>query len=342
MSGEGQFKEQAKKQWEKLDAEGCKIINDLLVADKDRRVWPEHTELKFTGRKGEKLIKVAFNTKSKKYKHIYQEKDEVPAKEAIRLHIPNAHIYFCFHPTKNEYIMIDAPNRWQPNAKYIITAPFFHWIRERNITVSALLLYAIRITHTARSNIQKVIKNAPSEEALQNKIVEQKVYIELVEIILNVITALSDTCELNKDHETYVEIINSIIKFMCESGMKLGCKTLTRETEYTDFIYTKGDAETINSARDIVNSKTKGDKLVKQWRLKHDREVRAKNKAKQREIWEKWWENTSHHTENQKIQKQAQLSPWATTLWEHQHTQKNHESPSTNPMYRKLLQYQEP
>ena len=49
MSGEGQFREQAKKQWEKLDAEGHKIINNLLVADKDRTVWPENTEPKFTG-----------------------------------------------------------------------------------------------------------------------------------------------------------------------------------------------------------------------------------------------------------------------------------------------------
>ena len=60
MSGEGQFREQAKKQWEKLDAEGRKIINDLLVADKDRTVWPENTEPKFTGKKGAKFIKVNF------------------------------------------------------------------------------------------------------------------------------------------------------------------------------------------------------------------------------------------------------------------------------------------
>ena len=65
MSGEGQYREQAKKQWEKLDVEGCKIINDLIVADKDRTIWPENTEPKFTGKKGAKLIKVAFDTKSK-------------------------------------------------------------------------------------------------------------------------------------------------------------------------------------------------------------------------------------------------------------------------------------
>ena len=74
------------------------------------------------------MIKVVFNTKSKKYMHAYEEKEEVPVKKAIRLDIPNVHIYFCFHPTKNEYVVIDAPNSSEPDAKYIITAPFCHWI----------------------------------------------------------------------------------------------------------------------------------------------------------------------------------------------------------------------
>ena len=88
MSGEGQFREQAKKLGEKLDAEGRKIINDLLVADKDGTAWLENTEPKFTGKKGTKLIKVAFDTKTKKYTHAYEEKEEVPVEEAIRLDIP--------------------------------------------------------------------------------------------------------------------------------------------------------------------------------------------------------------------------------------------------------------
>ena len=44
MAGEGQLREQAKKQWERIDAEGRKITNNLLVADKERTVWPENTE----------------------------------------------------------------------------------------------------------------------------------------------------------------------------------------------------------------------------------------------------------------------------------------------------------
>ena len=138
-------------------------------------------------------------------------------------------------------------------------------------------------------HIQKAIRNAPLEEVLQKKIAEQECYTELVDIILGVITDLSDVCDLNKNHETYVEKINSMINFMHKRGVKPGCKTLTRETKFSDFTYAENDAEIMNSARDIINSKMNGEELVKQWKTNNDREIRAKNKVKQREIWEKWW-----------------------------------------------------
>ena len=80
-----------------------------------------------------------------------------------------------------------------------------------------------------------------------------------------------------------------MINFMCERGIKPGCKTLTRETKFLDFTYAENDTEIMNSARDIINSKMNGEELVKQWKTNNDREIRAKNKVKQREIWEKRW-----------------------------------------------------
>ena len=121
MAGEGQLREQAKKQWEKIDAEDHKIINNLLVADKEKAVLQENTEPKFTSKKGTKMTKVAYDMKIKRCTH---EGKEIPVEEPIRLDIPDSYIYFSFHPTKNEYVMIDAPNRWEPNAKFVITAPF--------------------------------------------------------------------------------------------------------------------------------------------------------------------------------------------------------------------------
>ena len=97
---------------------------------------------------------------------------------------------------------------------------------------------------------------------MQKKIAEQECYTELVDIILGVITDLSDVCDLSKYHETYIEKINSMINFMHERGIKPGCKTLTRETKMSDFVYTENNAETMNAARDVINSKMNGDDLV--------------------------------------------------------------------------------
>ena len=131
----------------------------------------------------------------------------------------------------------------------------------------------------------------------------------MVDIILGVITDLSDACDLSKNHEMYVEKINSMTNFMRKRGVKPGCKTLTRERKFSDFTYAESDVETMNSARDIVNSKMNGDKLVKQWKTNQDREIRAKNKAKQREIWEKrWGEFLTPHRESKDPETSSTIS----------------------------------
>ena len=76
---------------------------------------------------------------------------------------------------------------------------------------------------------------------------------------------------------------------MHDKGVKLGCKTLTKETVFSDFLTAGNDTETMNSARDIANTKMPGGEFIKQWRSKHDNEIRAKNRSKQRELLEKQW-----------------------------------------------------
>ena len=51
----------------KIDAEGCKIINDLITEDTERTVWPENMELKFTGKKGAKMTRMTYDMKAKRY-----------------------------------------------------------------------------------------------------------------------------------------------------------------------------------------------------------------------------------------------------------------------------------
>ena len=92
--------------------------------------------------------------------------------ELIRLDIPDSFIYFSYHPAKKEYVVINAPNRLEPDAKYIVTAPYCHWIREKSITVFALLSYAIHNAHLTRNIVITAIKEAPTEETLCQRIAE--------------------------------------------------------------------------------------------------------------------------------------------------------------------------
>ena len=104
----------------------------------------------------------------------------------------------------------------------------------------------------------------------------------MVEIILTAITDLSDAGDLSVSHEAKAEKINGMIEFMWDKGVRPGCKTLTKETIFSDFIMAGNDTETMNSARDIANTKMPADEFIKQWKNKHDDKTRIRNKNKQR------------------------------------------------------------
>ena len=146
--------------------------------------------------------------------------------------------------------------------------------------------------------MQKAIKEALTEETLCQKIAEQECYTELVEIILTAITDLSEAEELSVTHESKGDKINGMIKFMWEKGVKPGCKTLTGETVFSDFITAGHNTETMNLARNITNTKMPVDEFIKQWKNKH--ETRIRNKSKQRELLEKWWEEYLTPSRDQK------------------------------------------
>ena len=106
-----------------------------------------------------------------------------------------------------------------------------------------------------------------------------------------------------------------MINFMRKSGIKPGCKTLTRETKLSDFVYAENDAETMNTARNIINCKINRDELIKQWKANHDGKIRVKNKAKQREIWERWWgEFLTPYREQKDLERSSTISMGYNTM----------------------------
>ena len=76
---------------------------------------------------------------------------------------------------------------------------------------------------------------------------------------------------------------------MRDKGVRPGCKTLTKEMVFSDFITAGHNTETMNSAKDIVNTNMPADTFITQWKNKQGNETRIRNKSKQRELLEKWW-----------------------------------------------------
>ena len=54
MVGESHLKEQGKTQWERLDVEGCNLINGILTAKMEEVEWPANTEPYFLKREQQK------------------------------------------------------------------------------------------------------------------------------------------------------------------------------------------------------------------------------------------------------------------------------------------------
>ena len=108
--------------------------------------------------------------------------------------------------------MINAPNRLEPDAKYIVTAPYCHWTWERNITILALLLYAIHNAHLTRSIAKTAIKEAPTEETLHKRIAEQECYTKLVQTITTALTDISEAENQSVGYKGKINEINGVIE----------------------------------------------------------------------------------------------------------------------------------
>ena len=207
--------------------------------------------------------------------------------EPIRLDIPDSYIYFSYHPEKKKNVVINAPNRLKPDTKYIITAPYCHWIQERSITVLALLLYAICNAHLTRGIVKTAIKDVHTEEALHQRFTEQECYTELVQTITTAITDISEVENPSVGYENKIDEMNGVIEFIREKRVKPSCKILSGDTIFSDFQTAAEDTTTMDLARDIVNTKMSADEIIKQWRNQYNNEIRSRNKSKQRELFEK-------------------------------------------------------
>ena len=124
--------------------EGCRIINEILTATLEKIEWPEDTEPNFTRKRTTRAIRVAYNTKTKRY--MYHDNSIVAAGEPIRLETADAFFHFCYHLDRKEHIKIQHSIRRRNHNQYS------KW-HIRNLKTSGRIHQ--RLEGTARHNNQE-------------------------------------------------------------------------------------------------------------------------------------------------------------------------------------------
>ena len=159
----------------------------------------------------------------------------MPENEAIKVHLGNMFIHYRYHPERKTHVHIADPPRSEVSAKYITTAQNCHLIKGRDITVHALLAYAVQKASTTATNLHNAIRDTPSEELVTQQSFKHSTFTELVKAILDRVNRVTNREENNPNVDREVDEINALIDIMRDKNVQPKCKRLHRHTIELDF-----------------------------------------------------------------------------------------------------------
>ena len=163
-----------------LDQAAKDLLTELAQDSAENIEWPDDHQPKHHPKKGGKYSYIAYDKRTKRYTTIDSKTpNQVPGTEIMKINLGNSAIHYCYHPVEDEYILYKPPNEFQ--AKYMAIATASHIIKTRDITVTMLLAFATQSANTASKND---IREAITEDTLRAKILNYRLYIDLIETIV--------------------------------------------------------------------------------------------------------------------------------------------------------------
>ena len=213
MAGTNQANRTAQQQFEALNADAKKTLRDAYTATPEEIDWDSDTV--YSKRKNQKTIRVSFDTKLKRYTTT-ESSSIVPEEEAIKVHLGDTYIHYRYHSEMETHVHIPDPPRSEFSTKYVTMAQNCHLIKGRDITVNALLAYAVQKASTNAAFLRNAIRSAPSEELVSQRSTDHSAYTELVKAILDRIECVTNREDLNLNVDQEVDEINALIGIMRE------------------------------------------------------------------------------------------------------------------------------
>ena len=217
-----------------LDQAAKDLLTELAQENADNIEWPEDHQPKHHPKKGGKYSRIAYDKRTKRYTTTDgNTPSQVPGTKIMKIDLGNSTIHYCYHLIKDEYVIYKPPNEFQ--AKFVALATGSHIIKTRDVTVTMLLAFATQSANSAVKTLKNNIKEAPTEETFRPKILNYRLYIDLIRTILTLIECIAEREAIVKVDDEITKI-NARIEFMNNSNVIPKCKQLNNMITVEQFL----------------------------------------------------------------------------------------------------------
>ena len=149
-------------------------------------------------------------------------------------------------------------------AKFVALVAASHIIKTRDITVITLLAFATQNANSAIKTIRNTIRDAPTEEMLRPKILNYRLYVDLIQTIITLIKCLAEQ-ETSVKADDEVTEINTRIEFMNNSYVFPKCKQLNNAVTAKQFLVANNNTCIMDLAHQVISENLPDDYLRNKW-----------------------------------------------------------------------------
>ena len=142
-----------------------------------------------------------------------------------------------------------------------------------------LLAFTTQTATSATKALKNATKEAHTEEALKPKILNYRLYIDLIQKIMELINCIMDREPIVKVDDEINEI-NNIIEFMNNKNMFPKCKSLNSELSAEQFVTANCDEGTMTSAHQVLTDNLPDDQIMAEWKKHTEACRKSKDKDK--------------------------------------------------------------
>ena len=246
-----------------LDQAAKDLLSELAQDSSENIEWPEDHQPKHHPKKANKFSRVTYNKRTRRYTTIDPKPSQVPSMEIVKIDLGNnSAIHYCYHPVEEEYILYKPPSRFQAN--YVAIATVLHIIKTRDITVTMLLAFATQSTNTAYKTLKSDTKETVTEETIKAKILNYRLYIDLIETIVKLIDHVIQRDTIIKVDDEITKI-NTLIEFMNNKNTSPKCKQLKSTITAEQFTATDNDTRIMEAARQTLAEDQTDEQLKNKW-----------------------------------------------------------------------------